>query len=443
MSFPQKQLLVFLFAATALVAQQQNDSIFSDERASDYLNRQLPSWLQFSGEFRMRFEQSGSSGFNNPEDDYLLGRTRFNVSIQPESWLKFFGQTQDARAFFQNVRHPAPPYQDTWDIRQAYVEIGDAEKGPAAVRAGRQEINLGDQRLVGSLDWTNTARSFDAIRLSLHHLGYRLDAFASSVVDQHDQELNHHTQGNDLHGLYGGLDSLIPKATIEPYLLWRLAPLSISPVTEHGGRGKLNEKTAGMRWAGKLPWALDYNVEMAKQFGSLGRDGIDAWAGHWLIGRTFSSAKWRPRWIFEYNFASGDSNPTDGTRGTFDQLYPTGHLKYGLTDQVGWRNIHDGHTALELKATRKLALNGGFHDYWLASARDGLYNAAGALVSRAPNGAAGRHVGEELEIYGTYNATKSLQFGIGYGHLFTGEFLNRTTRGHDYNYPYTMLTWLL
>jgi hypothetical protein len=239
------------------------------------------------------------------------------------------------------------------------------------------------------------------------------------------------------------LDSLLPGSTIEPYILWRLSPISFSPVTEHGVRGKLNEKTAGVRWTGKLPLGFDYNVEIAKQFGSLGLDPISAWAGHWLVGKKFASAKWQPRWLVEYNYASGDSSPADGTRGTFDQLYPTGHLKYGLTDQVGWRNIHDVHAAIELKLSRKLAVNGGFHDYWLASSRDGLYNAASVLVARSITGAAGRHVGEEIEVYGTYSVSKTIQFGVGYGHLFTGEFLNRTTHGHDYNYPYTMLIWQL
>src|SRR5690242_19889759 len=253
MSFVRKQLCVFLLVVTKSVAQGPGDPTIRDQRPSDYLNEQLPRWLRLSGEFRTRFEQSGSSGFSNPEDDYLLARTRFNIAIQPVSWLKFFGQTQDSRGFFQDVGHPAPPYQDSWDIRQAYVEIGDAEKGPIAITTGRQEINLGDQRLVGSLDWTNTARSFDAVRVSVRHSGYRLDGFASSVVDQHDQELNHHTQGNNLHGLYGGLDSLIPAATIEPYILWRLAPLSLSPVTEHGGRGRLNQKTTGVGPNGKAP----------------------------------------------------------------------------------------------------------------------------------------------------------------------------------------------
>jgi len=444
LTFPLRLISICLVACAALAQQPSADPPSAiDRKPSDYLNERLPSWLQFGGEFRLRFEESGTSGFNNPEDGYLLGRTHFNLTIKPLSWLKFFGQAQDARAYFQNVPHPVPSFQDTWDLRLAYVEIGDAKNGPVALTVGRQEINLGDERLVGSSNWTNTARSFDAARLSLHHAGVRLEAFAATVVDQHDQELNHHTKGNNLHGLYGGLDSLVPGATIEPYLLWRLAPLSLSGATEHGGAGKLNEKTGGVRWIGKLPAGFDYSVEMAKQFGSFGLDGIDAWAGHWVIGKKFASVKWQPRSFLGYNYASGDANPADGTRGTFDQLYPTAHQKYGLTDQVGWRNIHDPHIGIDLKLTKKLAVTGAFHEYWLASPRDGLYNAPGALVARSAAGTAGRHVGEELEVFGAYTVSKAISLGAGYGHLFTGEFLNRTTRGHDYDFPYVMLVWQL
>jgi len=56
----------------------------------------------------------------------------------------------------------------------------------------------------------------------------------------------------------------------------------------------------------------------------------------------------------EYNFATGDKSGIDGTRGTFDQLYPTGHDKLGLSDQVGWRNTHhlrEGFEFSPLKAT--------------------------------------------------------------------------------------------
>ena len=109
-------------------------------------------------------------------------------------------------------------------IRQAYVRVGTKEDGPIALTVGRQEINLGEERLVGSSNWTNTARTFDAVRLRLNGGGFRFDAFSASVVDQRTSGFDHHTQGNNLHGLTGGLDRLIPGGIIEPYLLWRVAP---------------------------------------------------------------------------------------------------------------------------------------------------------------------------------------------------------------------------
>ena len=99
--------------------------------------------------------------------------------------------------------------------------------------------------------------------------------------------------------------------------------------TESGTRGRLESVTVGARWVGKLPAGLDYNTEMALQRGSLASDDISACAGHWLVGRT-TGTKATLRLSGEYNYASGDSDPTDGRRNTFDgKLYPTGHDKYG------------------------------------------------------------------------------------------------------------------
>ena len=86
---------------------------------------------------------------------------------------------------------------------------------------------------------------------------------------------------------------------------------------------------------GRLSARTDYNVEAAIQRGSLGTDTISAWAGHALFGRTMPIGSKTYRAFGEYNYASGDDTPTDGVRGTFDQLYPTPHDKYGLADQFG------------------------------------------------------------------------------------------------------------
>src|SRR5207248_6501724 len=101
-------------------------------------------------------------------------------------------------------------------------------------------------------------------------------------------------------------------------VLWRLQP---SVKNEAGNIANVDEKVTGIRWVGKLPLGFDYGTEMVKELGSLGTDNIHAWAGHWVIGVTDAKARLKPRAYIEYNYATGDRNAKDGTRGTFDQLY--------------------------------------------------------------------------------------------------------------------------
>src|SRR5262249_20399992 len=137
----------------------------------------------------------------------------------------------------------------------------------------------------------------------------------------------------------------------------------------------------------------------------------------------------------------GDRNPNDGRRGTFDQLYPTGHDKIGLSDQVGWRNVEHGRAGIEMKPSKKLATSASYHAWWLASRHDGLYNAAGALVARVANGSAGRFVGQEADVQGTYPINPQMQLAVGYAHIFPGSFLKNTTPGKPYNFSYVMVTY--
>ena len=419
-------ILILLF--TAAVAFGQTPAPSNNFVPSDELNAQLPKWLRFSGEYRARMEGFTGGAFKPSNDDlYLLNRFRLNLKIQPVSWLKFNFQGQDARVWGKNQKPAAPPFQDTMDLRMAYVEIGDVEKGAFALRTGRQELFFGEQRLVGHVSWLNTARTFDAIRATVRHNGYRLDAFASSVVNIKDGEWNHHQQGNNFHGVYGGIEKLIPKAVVEPYVFWRL------------GAGSLDFKTYGARWVGKLPLNFDYGTEMARQSGAFGKDSIGAWAGHWRIGYTTPSLRWKPRWIAEYNYATGDDNPRDTRRGTFDILYPTPHDKYGVADQVGWKNIHHFRAGPEMKPAAQWMMSSNYHSWWLADTHDALYAAGGAAVARVASGDVGNHVGQEIDVQVTYTASKQLQLSGGFAHIFPGEFLKKATPGKSYNYPYLML----
>ena len=427
--------LLGLFVCLSM-ALAQSPGVSQPFNPLDTLNHELPSWLRFGLEERVREEDFKGLGFRSSNDDtYVLQRFRLNLLVKPSNWLKFRFQTQDARVFWKNLKPYAPPFQDTWDLRIAYVELGDSEKG-LGLRVGRQEINIGDERLVGSTNWSNTARTFEAVRASYHWQKFRVDAFASSVVGLHDGQFGEHTPGNNLHGIFGGMENVIPNSTLEPYVLWRLSP---RVKAELGPVGTLGFFTYGVRWVGKLPGHFDYAIETALQHGSLGPDQVSAWAGHWVAGYTFTQDSWKPRFMAEYNYATGDGNARDGRRHTFDQLYPTAHDKYGLADQVGWKNIEHLRGGLELKPTAQLALGGKLSYYWLADPHDALYNTSNAVLARRADGTAGRYVGKELDFAGLYSFNRFVQAGGGVGHLFPGTFLKRTTPGHNLTFQYLFL----
>jgi len=401
------------------------------------LNGQLAPWLQVRGEFRTRIEGFAGGGYTPDNNDaYWMDRFRLSAMVRPSKSISFFVQVHDARAFDKTTGGSLAPLRDTLDLRQGYAEISSAH---ATVRVGRQDLAFGEQRLIGNLAWVNAGRSFDAGRLTLKRTGAQVDLFAASVVTIQPNAFDTSGHGNVLYGAYGSLTTLLPKQTVEPYVLWRQAT---NVAAELGGLATMHQATTGARMAGKVPAAFDYSGELAIQTGSVGPDTIKAWAAHANVGRAFASAAAKPRLFGEYNYASRDANRKDGTRGTFDQLYPTGHDKLGLADQVGWRNIRDARAGLEFKPAAKWQATGSYHSFWLASATDALYSASGALVARSATGTAGRHVGQELDGQATYVYSAQLQINGGLAHVFPGEFLKTLTPGHAYTYPYVMVTYV-
>jgi hypothetical protein len=405
----------------------------------DQLNQSLPAWLQFNGQYRNRVERSSGIGYRAVADTYDLSQLRLELSLQPFWWLAFLGETQDAEVFFNQQTASAPPYQNTWDIRQAYVELGNSRKGWFDVAVGRQVLSFGKERVIGPSDWLNMGRTFDAIRADLHHAGYNLSLFASSVIVARDGVIDHHIQGNNLHGAYGRLEKLLPRAALEPYVLWRVAPAQLR-LSENAGRGTLNEVTVGFRWQGRLPAHFDYEIEMDKQVGSLGPDSIHAWAGHWNTGWKFVSGPGTPRVYVEGNYASGTNDPNSRTWGTFDQIYPSSHNKLDFADRVGWRNIEQARPGIEETLGRSWKFTETYESFWLASARDAFYGTNGAPVAQSPSGVAGRHIGQEVDGWAEWKY-RSVEIGFGYGHLFPGGFLRRTTTGSGFTYPFFYLTY--
>lgn len=398
----------------------------------------LPAWLNIGGQLRARAEAYNNGGFRpDNSDQYVLTRVLLNARVRPTRATSLFVEAMDARGPWKDKAPAGPPFRDHADLRQLYLQVG-ADNGPNMIRGGRLELGFGDGRLVGSLPWANTARTFDGVRGAFGGKGYRIDIFAASVVKIEQDKFDKNTPGNNFHGVYGSVTKLAPKTAFEPFFFWRRQS---GLTSETGVPGTMNFGTLGLRATGKLPSNFDYDMQMAGQSGKLGDESIRAWAGHWLLGYAVANATLSPRLFAEYNQASGDENPTDSKKGTFDQLYPTGHDKYGLTDLVGWQNMKHLRTGLEFSMFKRWSATTRYSRYWLADAHDALYNGGGVVIARSPTGVSGTDVGQELDIIASGKIRPGLGFSAGLGYFTPGTFLTNTTQGKPYTYPYAMLTY--
>ena len=93
---------------------------------ADEVNRGLPSWLQFGGLFRTRFEGFLDRGFTPGANDvHLLNRLRVDLRLRPTRWLQFMFEGQDARIYFERSVPNAAPFANPMDLRLGYLQLGD------------------------------------------------------------------------------------------------------------------------------------------------------------------------------------------------------------------------------------------------------------------------------------------------------------------------------
>jgi len=222
--------LLVLFTFPSLAVAQEETASIELPRPATTATEETPSWFSVGAAYRFRFENREASGFREGNDDgYGLSQILIDIGIKPTSWLNFHFQGQDARA--PGKENANGVFRDPFDVRQAWVEIGDPKKGWIHARVGRQELLYGGQRLIGPLAWTNTARQFDAAKVTVGKDDLGFDVFAASVVQIDPTGFNRHRDENNLHGIYGRLNRLVPGSKLEAFILLKTTPPSSSVET--------------------------------------------------------------------------------------------------------------------------------------------------------------------------------------------------------------------
>jgi len=275
------------------------------------------------------------------------------------------------------------------------------KKGQTEVTIGRQKIELGSGRLLGSLEWGMTGRSFDGVRIKLDEW----DAFAFKVGVAYPKPGRTRIAGVARTGSQG-LTSLLFKHDDQQ-----------KPSTDVWTLSHLWQKNMG-RWS--------VGSEAALQFGRTAGNDLRAWAVHFDASFAFDKAT---KGFVEVNAASGGGR--HGKSYLFDNILPTNHKFYGSMDMQSWRNMEEIAFGLEHQVNPKLSTKAHFRNFALRDPSDGWYSAGGGLNAGFidPTGMSGRDIGRELDLELTYKSGTRLTLTTGVAAFWPGSFIKARTGG--------------
>jgi len=287
--------------------------------------------FKVDGSARWRYEADGKD-FNGDTDmiKYSVLRTRLGFRLN----------AGDVSSYMQ-VQYP---YVMGWDasnlrtsgnldVHQLYLNIDKFIMQNLSLRIGRTELSYGDERLIGSVDWSYIGRTFDGVVFSYECEAIAVDAFMTKQVERSTNN------GTDNPGAapddhFSGLWAVYKPLKLNVFALFN-AEANRNTYGNIETNYTLN--TFGLHYKNQYPSGfgvlLDYAMQMGTMEDFATSTEIDI-SGMLIVGAlsyTFDNPM-NPKIAAGIDMASGDDTETAEEDEGFNDLYYTGHKWRGHMD---------------------------------------------------------------------------------------------------------------
>lgn len=353
-----------------------NDSIRKKYPAFKYitLSRRQPVYMSIGGELRAQYFYSKHENWgleSNHAYQYGLTRALLHADIHTGAWRTFI-QLQSSVAI--DRPDPSPVDQNPLDVHQIFAEYRWGDHKAWMIRAGRQELMLGSQRLVSVREGPNNRQAFDGMRLQWRDQRHRVDFLYTHWVASKKGWFDD-APGNNarLWGVYAVFNQfpLIANADFYYLGLWKK-----KAVFEDAAGEELRHSWGTRVWKKTGSWQYDF--EAVYQLGSINGKQINAWTGSLHLLHQWLHWKGKPELALKTEWISGDRHNGDDRLQTFNPLFPRGAY-FGLAALIGPANLVDLHPSISYHLHPHWELNADYDLFWRYSRRDGLYGPNGAL----------------------------------------------------------------
>ena len=299
--------------------------------------------VTFTGEVRTRTEADRPSS-PLAADVFTYLRTRLGIRVDPTSHVRVFLQVQDSRVLGSEGNTSSNARAaNLLEMHQGYVEFSQSARSAYfSLRAGRQEVALGNERLLGVVNWSNLGRSLDGVRLvaSARNVVDGVPSWSASLVGATIEERGRRfgtaaaSSKSADHVVAGAFfsHSLAAKSQLDLTLFYD--GQSVYRQFANSDRG-----SADTRLKMSLPFQLQGELEAAWQFGHQQRVGADTTmrvsqkVNAWLTGVRVGAKS--GILTVGADLLSGDNNAANGSYSAFSTTFGSNHAFYGLMDNFG------------------------------------------------------------------------------------------------------------
>jgi hypothetical protein len=355
--------------------------------------------LTWTGEIRPRLYAREPVG--GEWDHWISMRTRLALDARFQEGMGLFFQVQDVRAWGEETSN-RDRSADAVDFHQAYLEVEDVPGVGGLIRAGRQEVGLGENRLISAPDWGQAGQSFDGVRYSRPAVGGQLDLvylrLQEGSSDAHDGSADFMSAWLALPVQeLGSLEFLAIHDRSEGFLDHRRS--TVGSIVK-AASGPLSAKLQGMYQFGTR-WETDLSAFMI--------------AAH----TTLSLAEGKGSITLWYDHLSGNERGDDLEDGAFSTLFGAQHRFFGRGDY--FRNIpedtqglglQDAALKLTVSPSPLLRLNLDLHTFRTTE--------AGALSSQ--------HLADEVDFWAKYQFRHAMALEAGYSLTLGGTAMEELGR---------------